>query len=105
MDPKQTILLVIALLAGWFAAYADSRPTWDDTGVLARGLLPASGLLTLLGYRRLWLIALAVCVWIPLLDIRPSHDFRMLFVLLIPLVGAYGGWLVRLGLRKSLDTA
>jgi hypothetical protein len=105
MDPMQTILLVIAVLAGWFAAYVDSRPSWDDTGVLAGGLLLVSGLLTLLGYRRPWLIALAVGVWIPLHDIYLSHDFRMLIVLLIPLVGAYGGWAVRLGLRKTLDTA
>ena len=105
MDGMQSILLAIAVLAGLFSAYVDSRPTWDDTGILAGGLLIVSGLLTLLGHRRPWLIALAVGIWIPLHDIYLSHDVRMLLVLLIPLVGAYVGWLVRLGIRKTLHPA
>jgi hypothetical protein len=101
----QNILLAVAVLAGLFSAYVDSRPTWDDTGILAGGLLITSGLLTLLGHRKPWLIALAVGIWIPLHDIYLSHDFRMLLVLLFPLVGAYGGWLVRMGIRKTLHPA
>ena len=101
----QNILLAVAVLAGLFSAYVDSRPTWDDTGILAGGLLMISGLLTLLGHRKPWLIALAVGIWIPLHDIYLSHDFRLLLVLLFPLVGAYGGWLVRLGIRKTLHPA
>jgi len=104
-DMMQTMLFAVAVLAGLFSAYVDSRPNWDDTGILAGGLLLISGLLTLLGHRKPWLIALAVGIWIPLHDIYLSHDPRMLFVLLIPLVGAYGGWLVRLGIRKTLHPA
>jgi hypothetical protein len=104
-DVMQNVLLAAAVLAGLFSAYVDSRPTWDDTGILAGGLLITSGLLTLLGHRKPWLIALAVGIWIPLHDIYLSHDFRMLLVLLFPLVGAYGGWLVRLGIRKTLHPA
>jgi len=104
-DGMQSVLLAIAVLAGLFSAYVDSRPTWDDTGILAGGLLIVSGLLTLLGHRRPWLIALAVGIWIPLHDIYLSHDFSLLLVLLFPLVGAYGGWLVRLGIRKTLHPA
>ena len=104
-DVMQNILLAVAVLAGLFSAYVDSRPTWDDTGILAGGLLIISGLLTLLGHRKPWLIALAVGIWIPVHDIYLSHDFRMLLVLLFPLVGAYGGWLVRLGIRKTLHPA
>lgn len=104
-DVMQTILLALALLAGLFTAYVDSRPTWDDTGVLAGGLLLVSGFLTLIGHRKPWLIALAVGIWIPLHDIYLSHDFSLLFILLIPLIGAYGGWLVRLGIRKTLHPA
>jgi hypothetical protein len=104
-DVMQNILLAVAVLAGLFSAYVDSRPTWDDTGILAGGLLMTSGLLTLLGHRKPWLIALAVGIWIPLHDIYLSHDLRMLLVLLFPLVGAYGGWLVRLGIRKTLHPA
>src|ERR1044071_8511705 len=52
----QNILLAVSVLAGLFSAYVDSRPTWDDTGILAGGLLIISGLLTLLGVFKHWLI-------------------------------------------------
>jgi hypothetical protein len=97
----QKILLAVAVLAGLSLAYVDARPTWDDTGILAGSLLLVAGLLTLLGHRRPWLIALAVGIWIPLHDIFLSHDIRMLLVLLFPLVGAYAGWAARLGIRKT----
>ena len=95
----QKILLTISLLAGLFFAYVDSLPNWDDTGILAGMLLLASGLLALLGYRRPWLLALAVGLWIPL------HDARIFVVLIIPFVGAYAGWAVHLALRKTLHPA
>ena len=101
----QNLLLGIAVLAGLFSAYVDSRPNWDDTGILAGGLLLVSGLLTLLGYRRPWLIALAVGIWIPAYEIFKAHDIMMLVILLIPLIGAYGGWLVRLGIQKTFHPA
>ena len=101
----QNLLLAIAVLAGLFSAYVDSRPTWDDTGILVGGLLLASGLLTLLGHRRPWLIALSVGIWIPAYEIIKSNDFMMLVILLIPLIGAYGGWLVRLGIEKTFHPA
>lgn len=101
----QNLLLGIALLAGLFSAYVDSRPAWDDTGILVGGLLLASGLLTLLGHRRPWLIALAVGIWIPMRQIYLTYDFKFLIILLIPFIGAYSGWLVRLGIRKTLHPA
>jgi len=101
----QNLLLVFAVLAGLFSAYVDSRPNWDDTGILVGGILLISGLLTLLGHRRPWLIALAVGIWIPVHEIYKSHDLMMLIVLLIPLIGAYGGWLVRLGIQKTFHPA
>jgi HAAS len=104
-DVMQSILLAVGVLAGLFSAWVDSRPNWDDTGILVGGLLLVSGLLTLLGHRRPWLIALAVGIWIPLHDIYLSHDPRMLVVLLIPFLGAYAGWAVRLGVRKTLHLA
>jgi hypothetical protein len=104
-DLVQSILLALAVLAGLFSAWVDARPNWDDTGILIAGLLLVSGLLTLLGHRRPWLIALAVGIWIPAHDIYLSHDARMLVVLLIPFVGAYAGWAVRLGIRKTLHLA
>jgi len=101
----QNLLLGIAVLVGLLSAYADSRPNWDDTGLLAGVLLAVSGLLTLLGHRRPWLIALTVGIWIPTYEIFKSHDFMMLVILLIPFIGAYGGWLVRLGIQKTFHPA
>jgi hypothetical protein len=101
----QNLLLGLAVLAGMFSVYVDSRPAWDDTGLLVGGLLFASGLLTLLGHRRPWLIALAIGIWIPVYEIFKSHDLMMLVILLIPVIGAYGGWLVRLGIRKTFHPA
>jgi len=104
-DVMQNLLLGIAVMAGLFSAYVDSRPTWDDTGLLVGGLLLVSGLLTLLGHRRPWLIGLTVGIWIPLYEIFKTHDFMMLVILLIPMVGAYIGWLVHLGIQKTLHPA
>ena len=99
------ILLVIAILCGIFLAYVDSSPGWDDTGITAGGLLVTAGLITLLGHPRPWLVGLAVGIWIPLLYIYQSQAFSMLFVLIIPLIGAYAGWGVRLGVRKTMNLA
>ncbi|MEP7135704.1 MAG: permease prefix domain 1-containing protein [Chloroflexota bacterium] len=101
----QKLLLAIAGLAGLFSVYVDSRPHWDDTGLLAAGLLLVSGLLTLLGHRRPWLIALAIGIWIPMYEIYLSRDFKFLVILLIPFLGAYVGWLAQLGIRKVFHPA
>ena len=108
----QKILLALAVLTGLFIAFVDSRPTWDDTGITAGAMLLSSGLLTLLGYRRPWLIALAIGLWTPLYETYLSRNFRLpgailfpLLVLLIPTIGAYAGWAVRLGIRKTFHLA
>jgi len=104
-NKMQNLLLAVAVLAGLFAAYVDSRPTWDDTGILAFGILIVSGLLTLLGARRPWLIALAVGIWIPLYWFLTTHNYGSILALAFAFVGAYGGWLVRLGIQKTLHPA
>jgi len=101
----QNILLAVAILAGLFSAYVDSRPTWDDTGILAFGILIVSGLIAVLGHRRPWLIALAVGIWIPLNSIFITHNYGSILALAFAFVGAYGGWIVRLGIRKTFHPA
>ena len=108
----QKLLFVLAVMIGLFIAFVDSRPTWDDTGITAGMMLLSSGLLTLLGYRRPWLIALAIGLWTPLYETYLSRNFSFpgvilfpLFVLLRPLVGAYMGWAARLGIRKTFHMA
>ena len=105
INTMNKILLAVAILCGLFLAYVDSRPNWDDTGITAGGLLITAGLVTLLGHPRPWLVGLAVGLWIPLLYIYQSHAFGMLFVLIIPMIGAYAGWAVRLGVRKTFHLA
>ncbi len=104
-NKMQNLLLVAAIVTGLFSAYVDLRPTWDDTGVLAFGILIVSGLITLLGYRRPWLIALAVGIWIPLHGIFITHNYGSILALVFAFAGAYGGWLVRWGIEKTLHPA
>ena len=111
-DVMQKFLLALSILVGILVAYVDSRPTWDDTGITVGTMLLSSGLLTLLGYRHPWLIALAVGLWTPLYETYVSRSFSLPGVILLPLfilcvtsVGAYAGWAVRLGIRKTLNMA
>ena len=97
----QKILFVSALLAGLFFAYVDSRPTWDDTGILAGAILLTCGLISVLGFRHPWLLALSVGGWIPLRGIFITHNFGSILALIIAFLGAYLGWVFRLGLRKE----
>jgi hypothetical protein len=105
MDGMQKVLIVIAVLIGLFLTYVDASPHWDDTGIIAGGLLLGAGLITLLGQRRPWLVALAVGAWIPLRYILLTQNFSMLLVLLFPFAGAYAGWAARLVARKTFHPA
>jgi hypothetical protein len=101
----QNVLLAPGALAGLFFAYVDSRPTWDDTGILAGAILLTCGLIALIGYRRPWLLALVVGVWIPLRGIFITQNYFSLIALIIAFIGAYGGWVVRQGIRKTFHLA
>ncbi len=89
----QKIYLATGLAGGIFLAYIDSLPGWDDTGIVAFGLLLLSGILALLGSRRPWLLALATGLWIPLHEILFSHNVGSLLALAFAFTGAYAGWL------------
>jgi hypothetical protein len=97
----QRLLLVVAVIAGLFFAYIDSRPGWDDTGILAGAILLACGLLAVLGFQRPWLLALVVGGWIPLRGILTNQNFGSILALLIAFAGAYLGWALRLAIRKA----
>lgn len=105
ITPMQIISLVIATLSGLFFAYVDSRPTWDDTGILAGAILLACGLIALIGYQRPWLLALAVGIWIPLYGIFVAHNSGSIIALIFAFAGAYTGWAIRIGIRKTFHTA
>lgn len=101
MRPHFSAALTIAaaLAAGALIAYVDTRPHWDDTGVTA-GLLLLSALTLAFARPRLWIaIALAVGVWIPLVEISQSHNAGSLIALAIAFIGALCG----LGIRSLIE--
>jgi hypothetical protein len=103
MISMQKILLAIAALAGLFITYMDSSPGWDDTGLTVGAILLTCGLVALLGYRRPWLLALAVGAWIPLYGLLVSHDAGSILALVIAFIGAYAGSAVRKGFERSIQ--
>ena len=100
-----TILLAVGAAMGAAIAYIDSRPTWDDTGITVAALLAASALLGMISPRRPWKWGLAVGIWLPAYEIFLNHNYSMVLVLLIPMIGAYAGaganWMIRKALRPA----
>ena len=100
----QKILLAIAVIAGLFYAYVDSRPTWDDTGITVGVILLTCGILALIGFQRPWLLALSVGLWLPLYEITTTHAYTSVVALFIAFIGAYAGWAVRLSFTKMIHS-
>lgn len=101
----QKILLAIAVSLGMFITYVDSQPTWDDTGITAGVILLTCGLISLIGFKRPWLLALVVGGGIPLYGLFVTQNYASIIALVIAFVGAYAGWAFRLGINKMLRPA
>jgi len=91
----QRLVVLCGVAAGIALGYIDSRPSWDDTGVMAGALLLVSLVLGALTPQRPWLAALAVGIWIPLFGILHSANYGSLLALAIAFAGAYAGALLR----------
>jgi uncharacterized membrane protein AbrB (regulator of aidB expression) len=92
----QKLLFLTALLLGIFFAWIDSRPNWDDAGVLVGGILLSAAVLGALGSQRPWLWALAVGAPMPLYGFWLTHRLPASAVAVaIALVGAYVGAVIR----------
>jgi hypothetical protein len=102
-DNGQAVLLAVGAAAGGGLAYLDSLPRWDDSGVLAVGMLIASGLLTLAGGRPAWLVALSIGIWIPARAILAGGDPLIAAVLIFAFLGAYAGSLLRAGIAGAAN--
>lgn len=90
---KTFVLLAVAAAVGLGIGIVDSSPHWDDTGITVAALLAASGSLGLVRPRGAWMWALAVGIWIPLLE--SIHNPASLVALAVAFVGAYAGAFAR----------
>lgn len=85
------ITLLVALVFGWGLAYVDSRPNWDDTGVLALGIFLTCGILGAVFRDRPWSWAILVGIWIPGYQIFFNRNLESLLALAIAFGAAYLG--------------
>ncbi len=96
------MLAVIAVALGLAIAWVDARPSWDDAGITAVGLVGATALVAAVSGRRPLLWAILVGVWTPMLGIPASGDPAALLALAFALVGALIGYgLARLSSRSA----
>lgn len=42
---RKKVILVVALILGLLLAFIDSRPNWDDTGIIAFAILISGGVI------------------------------------------------------------
>jgi hypothetical protein len=97
----KALLLMFAVGCGSVIAYVDSRPNWDDTGITAMAILLTSGAFAFAAPNRWWLWAIAVGLWIPLVQIAQTQNYGSLLTLLVALVGAVLGMLVWNGISGT----
>lgn len=95
MKTKFLLYLVLSIVTGLFIAWIDSRPNWDDTGITVFMILCASSLFSFLAGEKPWLIALAVCSWIPIWAIVSTHNYGSFLALVPGFAGAYIGYFVK----------
>ena len=91
----KVFLPVLALFCGTTITYVDSRPNWDDTGITALAIFVTCGVLAFTSPQRWWLWAIAVGIWIPLLEIIRTQNFAAILALVVAFIGALLGLLVR----------
>jgi uncharacterized membrane protein AbrB (regulator of aidB expression) len=96
------LLFILAIAIGHVFAFIDSRPNFDDTGVLAFSIAITCAILAFISPRRPWLWGLAVGVWIPLHNLIHHGNPASLLALAFALAGAYvGAGLQRILLRHD----
>lgn len=99
---REPTLAVVAVVLGAGIAWVDSRPTWDDAGITAVGLLGTAAVVAALSGRRPLLWALLVGAWTPLLEIPASGDPTPLVALAFALAGSLIGYaLARISPRSG----
>ncbi|HEX5471478.1 MAG TPA: hypothetical protein VFW73_06310 [Lacipirellulaceae bacterium] len=95
------IVFIAAIVMGHIFAFVDSRPHFDDAGVLAFSIAIVCAILAFIYPRRPWLWALAVGIWVPIHSLIHNGSAGSFISLAFALAGAYVGALS----RKSLGGA
>ena len=88
----------IAVALGASIAYIDSRPYWDETAITDFSLLVFAAFLGFLVPQRVWLWAIGMGIWVPLLAfvrLPTVASAPMFLVLGLTFAGAYGGRYLR----------
>lgn len=95
---RPRLALVFAIVAGLLLVFMDSRPSFDDTGVLVAGLVAASFAAVILDgttdMRRALGLALLVGIWIPIFELALPGSFGAVIALALAALGAGAGLLV-----------
>jgi hypothetical protein len=91
------LVLLFAIACGLIFAYIDSRPNFDDAGILVFGIVVVAAAFGFVWPIRVWRWALAIGTWIPLFSIIRAGEFASLVAIAFAFAGAYIG----AGIRRS----
>ena len=89
------VLLVLALGLGGLIGWVDSRPNWDDTGITVGLVFLAAAFFGALRPSFAWLLGLAVGLGVPLWGILGRGNYGGLIALVVALIGAGVGAVLR----------
>jgi len=95
---RPVVAIVLALLAGLGLGYIDSRPGFDDTGLVVGGLVLAAFVAVLIEGSgralRVAMLAVLVGIWIPILETSAPWPSSSLISLIFAGAGAAAGMLL-----------
>ena len=91
MKTIDKVLVLVAIAIGHLFVYIDSRPTFDDTGILAFSIAIATGVIAFISSRRPWFWALLVGIWIPVHTTLHGGSVGSFLALVFAFGGAYLG--------------
>jgi hypothetical protein len=100
----QKLLMALATAIGLALGILDTRSNWDDTGAIAMAVLVSCAALGVVSPARPWLWALAVGIWLPVLNIALAGNFGSLLALAFAFAGAYAGMAARVTLARAKDS-
>ena len=89
------IILILSLAAGFMLGWIDTRPKWDDTGIMVLAIFFISVFFGLVEPKRFWLWAIAIGGWIPLMNFYLYQSYDSIVAIVIATAGSYSGVIIR----------